>query len=67
MADNDPAIKRKQLNVSATDVQKFLQMPDKVEFWSMPGTESPKTYPPGNVPNTFEGSWWMIEGVQNGT
>jgi hypothetical protein len=42
-------------------------MLDKVEFWSMPGTESPKTYPPGNVPYTLEGSWWMIEGVQNGT
>jgi hypothetical protein len=32
IADNNPAIQKKPLNISATDVYKFLQLVDKAEL-----------------------------------
>jgi hypothetical protein len=55
--------KNTKVSVSASDVQKFLQLVEKVGFWSMPSIE--KKNEGGRKMYVFDGAWWMVEGVRN--
>jgi hypothetical protein len=56
------AFRKSQINIAVTDVDRFRQMVEKANFWSMPSNEPPG---PNNVyktdPDTF-----VFEGVRNG-
>jgi hypothetical protein len=62
-------VKRTQNSVSATDVNKLLQLLEKVEFWSMSSTDhtDQKTDAAGRKPYVLDGSLWMVEGVHEGS
>jgi hypothetical protein len=59
-------VKRTETSVSGADVDKFLQLVEKVGFWSMASTEQ-KTNEAGRETYEVDGSWWMVEGVHNGS
>jgi len=62
-------VKRTANSLSATDVEKFLQLVDKVGFWLMASIEKtePKTDQAGHTTYVLDGSWWMVEGVRDGS
>jgi hypothetical protein len=62
-------VKRTQNSVSAAEVNKLLQLLEKVEFWSMSSIEhtEPKTDAAGRPVYVLDGSWWMVEGVHEGS
>lgn len=62
-------VKRAQNSVSTVDVNKLLQLIDKAGFWSMASVESTeqKTDAAGRKVMVFDGAWWMLEAVQNGS
>jgi len=62
-------VKRTQNSVSGADVNKMLQLLEKVEFWSMSSTENTeqKTDAAGRKVYVLDGSCWMVEGVHEGS
>jgi hypothetical protein len=62
-------IKRTQNNVSVADVNKLLQLLAKVDFWSISSSEDDekKTDTAGRKVYVFDGSYWMVEGVHEGS
>jgi hypothetical protein len=62
-------VKRTQNSVSVADVNKLLQLLAKVEFWSMSSTEDTeeKTDAAGRKVYVLDGSYWMVEGVHEGS
>lgn len=61
-------IKRNQNSVSATEVNKLLQLVSRAEFWSMSGIETPdqKTDAAGRKPYLMDGAFLTVEGVHQG-
>ena len=62
-------VKRTQNSVSAADVKKLLKLLEKVEFWSMSSTEhtEQRTDDAGRKAYVLDGSWWVVEGVHEGS
>lgn len=62
-------VKRTQNNVSVVDVNKLIQLLSKVEFWSISSTEDDekKTDAAGQKAYVMDGSYWMVEGVHEGS
>jgi|SRR5579863_2284828 len=62
-------VKRTQNNVSVADVNKLLQLLAKVGFWSMSSTEDTerKTDSADRKQYVVDGSFWMVEGVHEGS
>jgi hypothetical protein len=62
-------VERTQNSVAAADVNKLLQLLEKVQFWSMPSTagHEPKTDAAGRKAYVMDGSYWMVEGVHEGS
>jgi hypothetical protein len=62
-------VKRTQNGVSAADVNRLLKMLEKVEFWSMSSTEytGEETDAAGRKAYVLDGSFWMLEGVREGS
>jgi len=62
-------ITRNQNTVSGADVNKLLQLLAKVEFWSMSSIEDAdqKTDATGRKAYVMDGSFWMVEGVREGS
>ena len=59
-------IRRTTNNVSKADVDKLLELVNKAGFWAVPSTE-PEPPTTGRKYYVFDGFWWMLEGVQNGS
>ena len=59
-------IRRTTSNVSEAEVGKLLQSVDKAGFWAAVSNEPPAEKV-GRRPYVFDGTWWMLEGVQNGS
>jgi hypothetical protein len=59
-------VKRTQNNVTAVDVNKLLQLLAKVEFWSISSSEE-TTDAAGRKVYVMDGSYWMVEGVREGS
>jgi hypothetical protein len=59
-------VKRTQNSVSAADINKLLQLLAKVEFWSISSAEE-KTDAAGRKVSVMDGSFWMVEGVHEGS
>jgi hypothetical protein len=59
-------VKRTKKSVSAADVNRLLEIVEKAGFWSMNSIEQ-KTDVVGPKSYEFDGAWWMLEGVQNGS
>jgi hypothetical protein len=62
-------VRRTQNGVSAADVDKLLQLLERVEFWSISSTEDDekKTDAAGRKAYVMDGSNWMVEGVHEGS
>jgi hypothetical protein len=62
-------VRRSQNDVAITDVNKLLQLLAKVEFWSMSSTgdDEKKTDAAGRKSYVMDGSYWMVEGVHEGS
>ena len=62
-------VKRTQNSVSVADVNKLLQLLAKVEFWSISSNESDETKidAAGRKVYVMDGSYWMVEGVHEGS
>ena len=62
----ETGVTRTTNDVSKVDVDKLLELVDRAGFWAAQSTElqpdenSRKYY-------VFDGAWWMLEGVQNGS
>jgi hypothetical protein len=61
-------VRRTQNDVSVADVKNLLQLLTKVEFWSLSSTETgeKKTGSAGRNVYVMDGSYWMVEGVNEG-
>jgi hypothetical protein len=62
-------VKRTQNKVSVADVNKLLQLLAKVGFWSISSTEddAKKTDAADRKAYVMDGSYWMVEGVHEGS
>ena len=62
-------VKRTQNKVSVADVNKLLQLLTKVGFWSISSAEDDgkKTDAAGRKAYAMDGSYWMVEGVHEGS
>ena len=62
-------VRRTQNDVAIADVNKLLQLLAKVEFWSMSSTgdDEKKTDAAGRKSYVMDGSYWMVEGVHQGS
>jgi hypothetical protein len=60
-------IKRTKYSVSAADVEKLLQLVENAGFWSMRRTERRTDGDTGRKVYEFDGTFWMVEGVRNGS
>jgi hypothetical protein len=62
-------VKRAQNSVSVADVNKLLQLLAKAGFWSMSSTEGDEKYTDaaGRKAYVMDGSYWMVEGVHEGS
>ena len=66
--DKGTPVERTKSNVSAGDVEKFLRLIDKNQFWAMPSTSNErKTDASGHEVYVFDGAVWMIDGLRNGS
>jgi hypothetical protein len=61
-------VKRTKNSVSSADVDKFLQLVEKAGFWSMSSNEDTEQKDAaGRKLYVLDGSFWMVEGVRNGS
>jgi len=61
-------VNRTKNDVSAVDVDRFLQFAEKAGFWSTGNTETERnTNGAAGTAYVLDGSWWMLEGVRNGS
>jgi hypothetical protein len=58
-------LERSRHLVSDADLNKFLQLVDRAKFWTMPLTEGNKVSA-GRRDITFDGGFWVFEGVSKG-
>jgi|GEM_PF-4938689 len=58
-------VKRSTNRVQPAEVDRFLQLINKAEFWSTPSVET-NDKQDGRKPYVMDGAFWMLEGVQNG-
>jgi hypothetical protein len=59
----DNEYKRKSGNVSAEDVEGFLWVIERANFWSIPSTEQREA----RKGYQLDGSFWMLDGVRDGS
>jgi len=68
VASGSPTAVRKGNNtVSASDVQKLLQLVESAKFWSMRPTEQKTDGDTGHKFTELDGTFWIVEGVRNGS
>jgi hypothetical protein len=61
-------VKRNERSVSAAEVDNFLQLVDRAEFWSMTSSDPyPNTDEKGRPAYVMDPSAWMLEGAQKGS
>jgi hypothetical protein len=62
-------VKRTQSNVPAAEIDKLIRLLAKVEFWSISSTEDDEKKSPavGRKAYVLDGSYWMVEGVHEGS
>ncbi len=64
----ETGVKRTKNSVSNADVDKFLQLVEKAGFWSMSSNEDTEQKDAaGRKLYVHDGSFWMVEGVRNGS
>lgn len=61
VVSGSPSVVRKGSNVvSASDIQRFLQLVEDGKFWSLRSTEQSRGH-------ELDGTFWIVEGVRNGS